>query len=145
MAEDPTAMLSYRSVLLILGALPVLVAVGTFVAGEQIEVVVLRSYDREGHGHDTKLWVVDHDGGTWLRGRRPHLVWLDRIRENPRVELIREGETTPYKATLVETEEARRAIDAAMAAKYGWIDRWYDILLRGDPTPIRLDPDGSPR
>jgi hypothetical protein len=136
-------MVTYRSVLVVLGALPLLVAVGTHVAGEQIEVVVLRSFDGEGRGHDTKLWVVDHDGGVWVRARRPHLSWLERIRKNARVELVREGETVPYQAQLVETPEARAVINAAMAEKYGWIDRWYELILRGDPRPIRLDPDGA--
>jgi general stress protein 26 len=135
---------TYRSVLILLGALPLLVAVGTFVAGEQIEVCVLRTFDAAGHSHDTKLWVVDVDGATWLRGRRAHLGWLERLRSNPRVELVRAGETERYVATVVESAEARQAVDAAMNAKYGWIERWYDLLLRGNPTPIRLDPNGSP-
>jgi hypothetical protein len=138
-------MLSYRSVLLALGALPLLVAAGTWIAGGQLEVVVLRTYDAAGHGHDTKLWVVDHDGHRWLRGRRTHLAWLDRIRSNPRVELVHDGTTTAYTASIVETPEARLAIDSAMEVKYGWIARWYDAVLRGNPIPIRLDPDGAPR
>jgi hypothetical protein len=135
--------LSYRSLMLALGALPLLVAVGTWVAGGQLEVVVLRTFDADGHGHDTKLWVVEHDGHRWLRARRPHLAWLDRIRSNPRVELVRDGATTPYTARIVETPEARLAIDAAMEVKYGWLGRWYDAVLRGAPIPIRLDPDGA--
>jgi hypothetical protein len=135
--------LSYRGVLVALGALPLLVALGTFVAGEQIEVVVLRSFDREGHAHETKLWVVDHEGHVWLRSARARLGWLQRVRENPRVELVRNGQTAAYLATVVETDDARREIDAAMAEKYGWIDRWYDLLLHANPIPIRLDPDGA--
>ena len=82
-----------------------LVALGSFFAGEQSEVVALRTIDDEGHAHDTKLWIVDHDGRPWVRGIRPTLRWLERIRANPRVELVRGGKTTAHTATIVETEE----------------------------------------
>ena len=133
-------MLSYRGLLMLVGSMPLLVAVGTCVAGEQIEVAVLRTFGSDGHGHDTKLWVVDHEGQPWLRGGRARLSWLERIRQNPRVELVRRGVTLPYVASIDEAPEAKQEIDDAMAAKYGWIDRWYEIVIRPDPIPIRLDP-----
>jgi len=133
-------MLNYRGVLVIVGSLPLLVAVGTCVAGEQIEVAVLRTFGDDGHGHDTKLWVVDHEGQPWLRGGWSRLSWLERIRRNPRVELVRRGVTIPYLASIDEAPEVKQEINEAMAAKYGWIDRWYEILIRPDPIPIRLDP-----
>ena len=43
-----------------------LAGAGTYLAGEQTEVVVLRSYDGEGKPHDTKLWAVDHEGVPWV-------------------------------------------------------------------------------
>jgi hypothetical protein len=27
-----------------------------------------------------------------------------------------------------------------MAAKYGWVDLWYEFIMRFDPIVIRLDP-----
>jgi hypothetical protein len=136
-------MMSYRGLLLLLGSIPLLVSVGSFVAGEQIEVVALRTIDGEGHPHDTKLWVVDHGGRPWVRSIRPTLRWLERIRANPQVELVRDGKTMACTASIVETEAARRAIDDAMAAKYGWVDHWYEMLVRHDTIPVRLDPDGK--
>lgn len=135
--------MSYRPLLLLIGALPLFVAAGTWALGERIEVAVLRTFSADGHGHDTKLWVVDHQGQPWLRGVRPDLRWLERIRENPRVELVRHGATTVYTATIDESPEAKRAVEAAMAAKYGWIDRWYEFLMRFEPIPVRLDPASS--
>lgn len=135
-------MIGYRGVLLLLGSLPLLVAGGSFLAGEQIEVVALRTLDGEGHPHDTKLWIVDYQGKPWVRAARSTLGWVERIRENPRVELVRGGETAPYTAAIVDSPEAKRAIDEAIAAKYGWIDRWYEFLVRHE-TVIRLDPDGA--
>ena len=136
-------MKGYRDVLVLLGALPLLVAAGSYLAGERIEVVALRTLDGSGHAHDTKLWIVDYQGRPWVRSARPTLGWVKRIRANPRVELIRHGETEPYTAAIVETADAKRAIDDAIAAKYGWVDRWYEIIVRRDSIPIRLDPDGE--
>jgi hypothetical protein len=133
-------MRSYRGLLVIVASLPLLVAVGTCAAGERIEVAVLRTFGADGHGHDTKLWVVDHEGQPWLRGGRSRLSWLERIRRNPRVELVRRGATSLYVASIDETPEVKQEINEAMAAKYGWIDRWYEILMRPEAIPIRLDP-----
>ena len=136
-------MKSYRGVLVLLGALPLLVAAGSYLAGEQIEVVALRTLDDEGHAHDTKLWIVDYQGRPWVRSARPTLSWVERIRANPRIELVRNGETAAYTAAIVETADEKRAIDEAIAAKYGWVDRWYEFLVRHETIPIRLDPDGE--
>jgi hypothetical protein len=132
--------MSYRNLLLIVGSLPLLVAGSTWAVGERIEVAILRTFSADGHGHDTKLWVIDHEGQPWLRGARPSLSWLERIRQNPRVELERHGVTTAYTATIEVDPEARRAVDEAMASKYGWVDRWYGFLVHFDPIAVRLDP-----
>jgi F420H(2)-dependent quinone reductase len=134
---------SYRGLLVLLGAIPLLVAGGSYLAGEQIEVVALRTLDSEGHPHDTKLWIVDYQGRPWVRAARPKLGWVERIRANPRVELVRGGKTEAYTAEIVESPDEKRAIDAAVSAKYGWVDRWYEFVVRHETTPIRLDPDGA--
>jgi hypothetical protein len=134
---------NYRGILLLLGALPLVVGGGAWLAGERLEVVQLRTLDGEGHPHDTKLWIVDHEGQPWVRAARPTLGWVTRIRANPRVELVRAGQTTPYTAVIVESPEDKQEIDAAISAKYGLIDRWYEFLVRHQ-TVIRLDPDGAP-
>jgi len=133
-------MLNFRGLLLLVASLPVLVAGGTWVVGQQIEVAVLRTYGADGHGHDTKLWVVDHQGQPWLRAGGERLSWIERIRQNPRVELVRHGVTTAYTASIDDAPEAKLAVNAAMADKYGWIDRWFEIFARHDPIAIRLDP-----
>jgi hypothetical protein len=134
----------YRTMLLLIGFSPLLVGIASYVVGERIEVVALRTTDSQGHAHDTKLWIVDHEGRPWIRAVRPSLSWVERLRVNPRVELVRNGQTTAFTAAIVETPEAKHAVDAAIAAKYGWIDSWYEFLVRHDTIPIRLDPDGAP-
>ena len=113
---------------------------GTFVAGEQIEVVVLRTYDAEGISYDTKLWVVDLEGTPWVRVANPKRQWFQRLLANPRAELIRNQRATAVVATPRDNPEARASIDRLFREKYGIVDWWYGILLRRSPIPIRLDP-----
>jgi hypothetical protein len=55
------------------GGLALLLGVGlcTYVAGEQTEVVVVRSFDADGVPHDTKVWTVDLAGDVWVRVANP--------------------------------------------------------------------------
>jgi hypothetical protein len=117
-----------------------LVAAATYVAGEQTEVVVLRTFDAEGRAHETKLWAVDHDGVPWVRVANPEREWFRRLRAQPRVELVRNGVTQAVVARPQNGSEARAAVDRAFRAKYGAVDRWYGILLRRDAVPGRLEP-----
>jgi Uncharacterized protein conserved in bacteria (DUF2255) len=126
----------------ILGTLALL-ALGTYLAGEQTEVVVLRTFDAAGAVHETKMWAVDHDGAVWVRVANPQRGWYQRLRAQPRVELVRGGRTRALLAAPDESPEARRAVDAAFAARYGWVDAWYGLLLRRAPVPVRLTPAES--
>jgi hypothetical protein len=117
-----------------------LVGVATYVAGEQSEVAVLRTVDAQGAPHETKLWIVDHDGVAWVRVARPERPWFEELMTHPEVELVRNGTTQRVVAAPDPTPEARIALDAAFRAKYGFVDWWYGLLLRRDPVPIRLDP-----
>ena len=111
-----------------------------YVAGEQTEVAVLRTFDAGGVPHDTKLWVVDDGGTAWVRVARPERRWLARLEAQPRVELTRHGVTQSFRATPVRDAEARARVDRLMAEKYGRTDWWYGIVVRTDPIPVRLDP-----
>ena len=117
-----------------------LVAAGTYVAGERTEVVVLRTLDGEGGGHETKLWVVDHEGAPWVRVANPERAWFQRLRAEPRAELVRNGVTQGVLARPRNGTEARAALDRAFRAKYGVVDWWYGVLLRRDAIPVRLEP-----
>jgi hypothetical protein len=126
-------------------ALAFLVAlgVGTWWAGEQTEVAVLRTFDSAGAPHDTKLWVVDDGGRPWVRVARPERHWLARLEQNPRVELVRHGVAQTYRATPDRDPATRARIDQLMAEKYGRTDWWYGLLLRTQIVPVRLDPEPS--
>ena len=122
-------------------AVLLLVGVGTYLAGEQTEVAVLRTRDVEGRVHDTKLWVVDLDGVAWVRVARPEREWFKRLRANPEIEILRHG-GAPQRvhATPDPTVDTKAKLDRAFREKYGLTDWWYGVLLRHDPIPVRLDP-----
>jgi hypothetical protein len=127
---------------LLLGAVAALVAAGalTYWAGEQTEVVVLRTVDAEGGVHETKMWVVDHAGDPWVRVANPERAWYRRLLEQPGVELLRNAQASRYTAEPHDTPEAAAAVDAAFREKYGVVDWWYGVLLRRHPIPVRLRP-----
>jgi hypothetical protein len=117
-----------------------LLALGTYIAGEQTEVARLRTFDDSGSPYDTKMWVVDLDGRAYVRVGRAGRGWGERLKAHPQVELIRESGTVPCTASLVTDETARRRIDEAFAAKYGWVDWWYGVVLRSNAETVQLDP-----
>lgn len=117
-----------------------LIGLGTWLAGERTEVAELRTFDAAGRPHDTKLWIVDLEGRPWVRIARPGRSWGEQLRANPEVELTRGDVTTLCRAVIVADEAEWRAVDRAFAAKYGWVDWWYGLVLRSEPVPVRLDP-----
>jgi hypothetical protein len=86
------------------------------------------------------MWIVDVGDVTWIRVANPRRAWYRRLLANPRVELERAGRREARLAIPEPTPEAALAVDEAFAAKYGLVDRWYGLLVRRDPVPIRLIP-----
>ncbi len=120
-----------------------LIGLGTWLAGEQTEVAVLRTVDDAGAPHDTKLWVADVDGHSYVRIGRSGRSWGERLKKHPDVELIRGGNSIACIATVVGDDTVHRAVGQAFAAKYGWVDWWYGVVLRHDPILVRLDLHGA--
>jgi len=133
-----------RILLFVLLAL-VALGVATYVAGEQTEVVRLRTFDEHGAPFETKMWAVDYDGDVFVRVANPRRHWYLRLLQNPKVELLRNGSMHPVEASPSEDPSVRAAIDAKFREKYGVIDWWYGVLLRRDPVPIRLRAQDAPR
>ena len=112
----------------------------TYWAGEQTEVVVLRTLDGDGTAYETKVWVVDHDGMPWVRVANPERFWYQRLSRNPQIVLIRGGVERPVVARPHDSAEARAILDQAFREKYGIVDWWYGVLFRRHAIPVRLDP-----
>ena len=117
-----------------------LVVIGTqYLASESGEVVVLRTTDAAGGVHETRLWVVDHDGSAWLRAGNPSGGWFPRLSARPEVEVVRGGEMLAFHA--VPTPEARDTINDLMQQKYGFADSYISFYFpRAKKIPVRLLP-----
>ncbi len=114
---------------------------GVIAASESGEVVVITTYDATNTPHETRLWVVDHDGAEWLRTGHDQKGWYVRILQNPRVEYERQGATSTRQAVPVSDPNVVAAVNDAYAEKYGAAD-WI-VALSGDAAariPVRLDP-----
>jgi hypothetical protein len=117
------------------------IVLATYVAGEQTEVVRLRTRDDAGKEWTTKLWVVDVEGVTWVRVANPRRDWYQRLLANPHVELERGGRVEPRLALPDASPQTLSIVDDAFAAKYGLVDQWYGWLVRTQPVPVRLVPE----
>lgn len=110
------------------------------VAAESGEVVLLRTID-SGKMAETRVWIVEEHGTTWLRAGRRQAGWYQMIMNNPVVEVERSGEVYEAHAFPIEGGEWVDHVNALMLRKYGWADQviglWVD---RSESVAIRLDP-----
>jgi len=111
------------------------------VLAESGEVVVLETRDAAG-AHQTRLWVVDHEGAAWLRAGDPASPWLARLRANREVAVTRGRERRAFRSVVVDDAVTRERINALVLEKYGWRESVLRALGMGPDgtTPIRLDP-----
>ena len=119
----------------------VLLAGSMWVASEQgEEIVTLTTFDANGSAVETRLWIVDDAGASWLRAGVPSSGWLMRIEQRPVIEVERAGRKGRYRAVPVRELPTRDRIHALMRAKYGFADRWISLMRdsRGS-IPVRLD------
>jgi len=131
-----------RTTLRILGTvlgLAVAAAIIEYVASESGEVVILRTTDAAGDIHETRLWVVEHDGSLWLRAGNPSGGWFARLSSRPEVVVVRGDASIAYRA--VPTPDARDTINDRMQEKYGWADSYIGVFFsRAKKFPVRLLP-----
>jgi len=110
------------------------------IAAESGEVVVLTTTDDAGAAHETRLWLVDHDGSMWLRAGSGVAGWYQRLVAEPRVTLERNDATAAYTARP-EAEQLIE-INRLMNEKYGWADSYVGFWFsRDDAVPVRLVPE----
>jgi hypothetical protein len=128
-------------VLGVLAAAVLALALFYVVLAESGEVVVLETRDASG-AHETRLWVVDHEGAAWLRTGDPASPWLARLRANPEVAVTRDQERRAWRAVVVDDPVTRERINALVLEKYGWRESVLRAMGMGPDgtTPIRLDP-----
>lgn len=120
-------------------AIPLLAFLVQGIASESGEVVVVHTQDGAGNPHETRLWIVDDEGASWLRAGSAAAGWFARIEGQPEIEVVRRDETLLVRGVA---EPARRQrTNELMREKYGWADVYISFLFsRGDSVPIRLAP-----
>jgi hypothetical protein len=118
------------AVLLVLGHLA-LIEIGR-------EVVTLRTQRPDGTWQQTRLWIVDDGGSSWLHSGGA--AWPKRFEGNPVVEVEREGQILRYRAQAVPGPHPR--VDELLREKYGLADRWVRTISPDDEetVAVRLDP-----
>lgn len=107
-------------------------------ASESGEVVVLTTIDESGTEQRTRLWIVDLDGTPYLRAGDARSQWYARLVSHPDIRLERDETTLAYHAVPAPQETPR--INALMAEKYGWADRYVGAIFpRSGAMAIRLE------
>ncbi len=111
--------------------------VSQMIASETGEVVIVTTTTADGSTHDTRLWVVDHDGSAWLRAGGEASGWYRQMLANPDIEMVRDDVRAPY--TVQPDAKQRDLINTLMRDKYAWRDAYVSFLVsRDDAVPIRL-------
>lgn len=133
-----------RNAMLLIGLLIGGVVLGVLLVDEG-EVVTLYTQDSKGERYETQLWVVDRDGELYVRAHFSRAHWLARIRNHTEVEIRRGESRQTMRAAPVEDPELKRAVNRAMAEKYGFADRLASAVW--DPkrsVPVHLRRDSAP-
>jgi hypothetical protein len=132
-----------RLLILILGLVLAAVAIASGWVDEG-EVVQLTTFDERAHEHETDLWIVDIDGIRYVRADLPGADWLERLRANPEAELRRNGDPERVRAAPVDDPAVRAAVERAMAAKYGVLDRLVGVMRdEAKAVTVRIEPTSA--
>ena len=133
-----------RNAMLIIGLLIAGVLAGVMLVDEG-ELVTLRTQGPDGAHYDTQLWVIEREGEFYLRAHFPGAKWLTRLRNHPEVEIRRGDASESFLALPVDDPEVRRAVNQAMAAKYGFADRLASAVWSPEKSiPVHLDRNSGP-
>jgi hypothetical protein len=138
-----------RILVVVLGAYVLLgigfdAAIGTFQPQGQ-NTVVVRTFDAQGGSPrdtvvvlrepgDGTLWV---ESGHWFRG------WYRRLLRNPEIQLVRNGEATPYRAVPMDDPESVAMMERVMGKPSVGYYVGRTMLLWAPIRPVRLDPHGD--
>ena len=116
-----------RVVMITVAILAVLLVVASRLIDEG-EIVKVTTLDSSGRDQVTEVWIVDLDGGSYLRAGSPDAAWLARVRAHPEITVHRGDRDAKYRAVCDEGASIRGRVNLAMSEKYGFAD-WLWALL----------------
>ena len=113
----------------------------TLYALEGREVVVLRTQAADGATRETRTWIADDAGASWIEAAVPERPFLQDLLARPEVEVERGGVGRRYRSAPMPNPDGHAHIRQLLAQRYGWADCWVGLLT--DTTrsvEVRLDP-----
>jgi hypothetical protein len=100
----------------------------TLLALEGGEVVSLRSRDEGGAVRETRTWIADDAGDSWIEAASPRRPFFRDVLANPEVELWRGGRWQRCRVLVAGNPKGHERIRRLLAKTYGWKDRWIGLL-----------------
>ena len=95
-------------------------------ASERVEVIELHTLDEVGAVQTTRLWIVDDDGLSYLRGQEGS-GWVTRLMANEQLQLTRGDKTATYNWQIRDDKIA--TVNRLMKEKYTWGDTFFETIL----------------
>jgi hypothetical protein len=134
-----------RRIALLLLALAAAFGAVTWYALEGQEVVVLRTRAPDGGFQETRVWIADADGFSFIEAATPDRPWYQSVRMYPEVEVVRAGQARRYRAVPEPGSVGKARIRSLLRAKYGWADWWVGLIQdTSDSILVRLEPLDAP-
>ncbi|MBW2280190.1 MAG: DUF2255 family protein [Deltaproteobacteria bacterium] len=110
--------------------LVLLLVVLQVVASETGEVVVVHTVDDAGEPRETRIWVLEDRGRTYIRGGEGG--WTSRVIASPDITVESGGQQRDVRGVLQTDDGTRIRVNRLFREKYGWRDSYISVLL-GDP------------
>jgi hypothetical protein len=107
----------------------------TLWALEGAEVVVLRTRSAPEAPRETRIWIADAEGASWIEAASAARPFFAEIQADPRVALHRHGRWIRCDGSIEPDPAGHRRIRRLLRAKYGWRDWWIGQLA--DPSASR--------
>jgi predicted outer membrane lipoprotein len=107
-----------------------------YLASERVEVLTLHTLDAAGAPKDTRIWVLDHEGRSYIRTSEGS-GWHARLVAQPTFDITRSDVRATYTAT--ERPELRDTLNPLFREKYGWGDAFISAMVGGRESAIILE------
>ncbi len=107
-----------------------------YLASERVEVVTLHTVDAAGQPKETRIWVLDHEGRSYIRTSEGS-GWHARLVANPTFEITRDGDRRTYSSA--QRPDLRETLNGLFREKYGWGDAFISMIVGGREQAIILE------